>query len=103
MDTGKLIALEKELGLKGQALRDWVDIERVREREARAEERNVAKEAAQVWEESEHRLLELKMKLEETQVRLQEAQNAAVPLIAQGAGKVSPALVDVIQRDEGRP
>ncbi|XP_040064309.1 uncharacterized protein LOC120838441 [Ixodes scapularis] len=93
MEIGDLISYGKQLGLKGSALKEWVDSERARgerekalEREARAEERNSAKEEARAREDAEFRSLELRVKLGEAQIKLREAQNAATPPPAAGGG-----------------
>uniref|UniRef100_A0A6B0VDB5 Putative reverse transcriptase n=1 Tax=Ixodes ricinus TaxID=34613 RepID=A0A6B0VDB5_IXORI len=63
MELPKLMACGKELGLKGAALKEWVDQERENTRAARAQEQERSVEA-------EHRTLELR-------IRLQELQNAS--------------------------
>ncbi|KAH8008862.1 hypothetical protein HPB51_005909 [Rhipicephalus microplus] len=71
METDKLTAIGKELGLSGPGLKRWIDEERVREREAREvrlAERNAAKEAdaeALARLQAEKEVLELRLKLRE--------------------------------------
>lgn len=71
METDKLTAIGKELGLSGPGLKQWIDEERVREREAREvrlAERNAAKEAdaeALARLQAEKEVLELRLKLRE--------------------------------------
>ncbi|CAN7939481.1 unnamed protein product [Ixodes hexagonus] len=66
------MACGKELGLKGSALKEWVDHERENERAARAQEQERSVEA-------EHRSLELR-------IRLQELQNASqIPVTTSSA------------------
>uniref|UniRef100_L7M186 Putative tick transposon n=1 Tax=Rhipicephalus pulchellus TaxID=72859 RepID=L7M186_RHIPC len=71
METDKLTAIGKELGLSGSGLKQWIDEERAREREAREArlaERNAAKEAdaeALARLQAEKEVLELRLKLRE--------------------------------------
>ncbi|XP_049267363.1 uncharacterized protein LOC125756539 [Rhipicephalus sanguineus] len=71
MEADKLTAIGKELGLSGSALKEWMDQERAREKEARdarLAERNAAKEAeaeAVARLKAEKEVLELKLKLHE--------------------------------------
>lgn len=69
MEADKLTAIGKELGLSGSALKEWMDQERAREKEAHdacLAERNAAKEAeaeAVARLQAEKEVLELKIKL----------------------------------------
>nr|XP_037288711.1 uncharacterized protein LOC119181561 [Rhipicephalus microplus] len=69
MEANKLMAIGKELGLSGSALKEWMDQERAREKEARdarLAERNAAKEPeaeAVARLQAEKEILELKVKL----------------------------------------
>ncbi|KAG0414595.1 hypothetical protein HPB47_008246, partial [Ixodes persulcatus] len=68
----ELMACGKELGLKGSALKEWVDQERENTRAARAQEQERSVKA-------EHRSLELR-------IRLQELQNASpIPVTTSSA------------------
>ncbi|KAL1444928.1 hypothetical protein MTO96_029419 [Rhipicephalus appendiculatus] len=89
MDNDNVISIGKELGLKDVELKAWVEQERVRLRDERAEERNALKEemtlkqqlieqeraAAREQAEQQQKLLEQDQKVLELKLRLQE--NAA--------------------------
>lgn len=105
MDTEKLMKVGKELGLSGAALKQWMDEERVRERDQRTAEREATKEAealtrARLDAEREdareadghtRARLEAERAVLEFQLRLQERQESAVAEIPNESGAGPPA------------
>uniref|UniRef100_L7LYC0 CCHC-type domain-containing protein n=1 Tax=Rhipicephalus pulchellus TaxID=72859 RepID=L7LYC0_RHIPC len=91
MDNDNVVSIGKELGLKDAELRAWVEQERVRLRDERAEERSALKEelalkqqlieqeraAAREKAEQQQKLLEQEMKVLELKLRLQECAATA--------------------------
>ncbi|KAH7965167.1 hypothetical protein HPB49_004556 [Dermacentor silvarum] len=94
MDIERLYAIGKDMGLAGAALREWVDTERVTERDRRTQARDdqranieLDKRMLQV----EERILQLKLKLKEQATslnarytRLLVSGDAAVPAMMDG-------------------
>ncbi|KAH6927381.1 hypothetical protein HPB50_002459 [Hyalomma asiaticum] len=68
MDTGTLYTIGKDMGLTGPEHREWVDAERARERDLRAQARAEQREKIDLEEkrlQAEERVLQLKLKLQE--------------------------------------
>ncbi|KAM7285189.1 uncharacterized protein ISCGN_032147 [Ixodes scapularis] len=70
MDLEKLMKVGKELGLSGRELKQWMDDERVRDRDQHVAEREAVKESeanARARLDAERAVLELKLRLQERQ------------------------------------
>ncbi|KAM7284642.1 uncharacterized protein ISCGN_001736 [Ixodes scapularis] len=97
MDTEKLMKVGQELGLSGAALKQWMDEERVRERDQRTAEREATKEAealarARLDADDHTRVrLEAERAVLELQLRLQERRESAVEGIPNESGAGTPA------------
>ncbi|KAH7957556.1 hypothetical protein HPB52_020052 [Rhipicephalus sanguineus] len=76
MDLEKLHAIGKDMGLDGAALQEWVDAQRVIERELRAQARVDQREKLELEEkrlQAEERVLQLKLKLQEANANERES------------------------------
>ncbi|XP_040061524.1 uncharacterized protein LOC120836604 [Ixodes scapularis] len=97
MDTEKLMKVGQELGLSGAALKQWMDEERVRERDQRTAEREATKEAEALArarldaDDHTRARLEAERAVLELQLRLQERRESAVEGIPNESGAGTPA------------
>lgn len=93
MDIERLHAIGKDMGLTGSALQEWVDAERVIERDLRVQVRNEQRERIELEErrlQAEERVLQLKLKLQE-QATSSNAGQSGRPVSDDAA---SPAVMD---------